>query len=157
MKKKLLLKGAAILFLICTLFFAGCKEEDSLPIHEDPSWLVGNWSGASEMTSSASFVIKSDLSFSCTLNFKVNAVGNPSPETSVISGQLFWYGLDMFEYMMTSMTVAPGGPTQVSDDIDKFNGLTAKFILSGDSFIFVGTTPMLGAIANQFFGGTYTK
>jgi hypothetical protein len=157
MKKNLSLKGAAILALACALFFAACKEEDSQPPHELPDWLVGTWSGLSQRTDSASFTIRSDLSFDCTLNFKINAVGNSSPATSVVHGQLAWFGLEMFEYMMTNMTVDSGGPAQVENEIGRFSGLTAKFIPSGNSFLFVGTTPILGAIANQFFGGTYTK
>ncbi|MDR1287173.1 MAG: hypothetical protein LBK08_06155 [Treponema sp.] len=158
MKKKLLLKGAAILFLICALFFAGCKKEDTVLPHEDPSWLVGGpWTGSSQMTDSASFTINPDLSFSCTLNFKSSAPGDLASGTATITGNLGWVGLDLFEYMLTNLTPDAGSPEKLKSDIGSFNGLTAKFIPSGNSFIFVGTTPMLGAMADQFFGGTYSK
>jgi hypothetical protein len=157
MKKNLLLTGAAILFVICALFFAGCKE-DSQPPHEDPSWLVGGpWSGKSQMTNSASFTINPDLSFTCTLNFTSVAPGDLANGTAKITGQLSWIGLGQFEYMLTNLTPDAGSPSKLKSDIGSFNGLTAKFIPAGNSFTFVGTSPMLGAMADQFFGGTYSK
>ncbi|MDR0602006.1 MAG: hypothetical protein LBG42_06445, partial [Treponema sp.] len=151
MKKNLLLKSAAALSVICALFFAGCKE-DSAPPHELPQWLIGTWTGNSAMTTSASFTIAPDLSFTCTLNFKSDAPTGLANGTANITGQLSWIGLEQFEYMMTGLTPDSGSPQKVKDDIPQFNGLTAKFTPVGsNSFLFAGTSPILGAFADQFF------
>jgi hypothetical protein len=163
MKKRVLLKGIVILAAISALFFAGCKtkEEGGLP-HEAPQWLVGTWKGKSQMTTDVVFSIDAGLGFECTMKFKPDVLGSGTGEPSAtVTGVLSYAGLYLNEYMMLNMQADAGAPPRVKSGLAGFNGMKAKLIpnASQDGFAFVAFSVPGGltTLANQFFGGNYTK
>jgi hypothetical protein len=164
MKKRVLLKGLVILAAVSTLFFAGCKtegEEGGLP-HEAPQWLIGHWEGVSQMTTKVVFDINANLGFSCVLDFANDALGaGTGISQATVTGMLSPAGLYLYEYMLIGMQADDNAPSKVKSGLAGFNGMKAKLIpnatLNSFTFVAFSVPGGLTTLANQFFGGIYTK
>ena len=161
MKKKNVLAAIAVLVLVGTLFVTGCKndpEEKKEDPKRDTSWLVGAWAN----TAGVEFTIAADMTFTCDLALPIPDLGSAKARAL---GKLDYSssGLGDNDYLLTDMRAAAAGvpdETYVGNEflgmvIVVFNDL--KVTLTPNSAKSQFTFSTTDTIANQFFGGTFTK
>ena len=134
-----------VLLAVGVLFFGGCSNQSDEGNTVD-SGLVGNWSNGLSGNDKRTFSIKTDGSFTATLN----PYGKDGQQGEV-DGVLIKDGNDYKMNNMKEKTKREWGAA-----VGLYNGTYVQITLSANDTVFTLSCKDSSAV-EQFFGGTYNK
>ena len=134
-----------VLLVAGVLFFGGCSGQSDEDNTVD-SGLVGNWSDGRSGNKERTFSIKSDGSFTATLNpYEIDG------QQGVVDGVLIKDGNDYKMNKMKEKTKKDWGAA-----VGLYDGTYVQITLSVNNTVFTLSCKD-NPIVEQFFGGTYNK